>query len=511
MRTELKKRVIVLILTIDSIIAVLLFASCHGSVPAPTTEIPANSDLPASITETPANSDVPVPTTEIPGNTDVPVLLTDLSALIVCVNTATDNVSGDTGYWVKSASGEVVRSTDDAYADDDIQAAIGLGKYIIIDEGVYRLMTGIFLDDNMTITGRGMATTRLEAASNNISAIIIVNIVQQSGSGGFQGIRVMHGSTHITLENLLAENWRNEGIYFYNPPESAANTYSVVHACVSKDNGGHGFSSWWSHHIIWSDNYAENNGRANWGDSNGTIGGFYSHGASFQQYTGNSALGNNNGAGFWSSSATDSTYTGNIAEDNADSGFRMNGAQRTSVYGNISRDNNFCGVHVSNGGQGITIAANSITKNNRWGILITSGNNISITGNEISENGCNGINSDSTHLLVSGNFLYRNKGHSIWLNNTGDTYSTITGNEIVDPGYEAGGETDGINVAGSGNTITGNSVSFSDASWMRNCIRLESTANNNVVSGNTLHNQKNYLAIEDNGSNNIIVNNINQP
>jgi hypothetical protein len=43
---------------------------------------------------------------------------------VVGVNTATDDVAGDTGYWVKSGATGQLTATADAYAYDDIQAAI---------------------------------------------------------------------------------------------------------------------------------------------------------------------------------------------------------------------------------------------------------------------------------------------------------------------------------------------------------------------------------------------------
>lgn len=88
----------------------------------------------------------------------------------VGVNTATDDVPSSTGYWVKNGStGQIVRSTTDAYADDDINYTIGLlpasGGVIAFTSGSFPVVfTGaadhIILVDksNLTICGAGEAT-----------------------------------------------------------------------------------------------------------------------------------------------------------------------------------------------------------------------------------------------------------------------------------------------------------------------------------------------------------------
>ena len=96
---------------------------------------------------------------------------------LVGVNTADDDVPGDTGYWVKNRSGKVVRSTSDAYADDDIQWAIdnlsSAGGLVQLSEGTFRITDSINLSGNYKcIEGQGEGTVlRMAADGFNVFQI----------------------------------------------------------------------------------------------------------------------------------------------------------------------------------------------------------------------------------------------------------------------------------------------------------------------------------------------------
>jgi len=90
---------------------------------------------------------------------------TSTATYIVGVNTATDDVPDSTGYWVKKGStGEIVRSTTDANAEDDIQAAIdacnigdvyGGEGTVYLSKGTFSISATIYLRSRISLRGSG--------------------------------------------------------------------------------------------------------------------------------------------------------------------------------------------------------------------------------------------------------------------------------------------------------------------------------------------------------------------
>ena len=107
-------------------------------------------------------------------------LLTSSSAAeslyhIVGVNTASDDVTGSTGYWVKEGStGALVRATTDSSADDDIQWAIDQGANVVLSEGNFSFSNALVFRSGMQMRGQGKSGTTL-SLSTDITPLHIAN------------------------------------------------------------------------------------------------------------------------------------------------------------------------------------------------------------------------------------------------------------------------------------------------------------------------------------------------
>ncbi len=175
---------------------------------------------------------------------------------IVGVNSATDDVYGSTGYWVKQGSnGKLLESTSDNVADDDIQYAIDLvsGSYgtVHLTSGVFYISDNISVCQYLTLEGEGHVATTIYLAngSNNnmlispvaaLSQITIKDLILDANRTNqtSQG-RGIYFSTNATTGLIIRDIWvqcaYGESIYINNIGWSM-----TIDGCTVRDSGGTG-------------------------------------------------------------------------------------------------------------------------------------------------------------------------------------------------------------------------------------------------------------------------------
>jgi parallel beta-helix repeat protein len=155
----------------------------------------------------------------------------------------------------------------------------------------------------------------------------------------------------------------------------------------------------------------------------------------------------------------------------------------TNLYDNIIQGNhltaNRYGIELTgNSSAGNVVTDNVIQDNTAYGISL-SAHRTTVTGNDVSSNGTNGIyNYGYDDNVITGNHIYGNTGHGIALEEDADR-NTISGNTI------SANLLSGIRITGSNNNlVSGNNVYNNGASTSWDAIGISGDSDNNNISSN---------------------------
>jgi len=177
-------------------------------------------------------------------------------------------------------------------------------------------------------------------------------------------------------------------------------------------------------------------------------------------------------SGIWLTSSNNGVVSGNTIECSGYDGISLSGSNNNTVSGNNIHDVNVSGIHLINSD------SNTIDNNHciQSGILVQSGDENTISANQISDPPLYGINATGTTNTVSENSISGSGTYGIEI--TGDS-NTISGNSISGLGY-------GIIVNGSTSIVSGNNFQGTNYS-----IFLE-TSNSSTISGNCIMSSARY-------------------
>jgi len=187
--------------------------------------------------------------------------------------------------------------------------------------------------------------------------------------------------------------------------------------------------------------------------------------------------------------AEDVRLHGNIASDCRGKGIHVTG-DRITISGNQINDNGDNGIKISGGNDDSTIRGNTVIGNGGHGIKCSSCDNVVIQGNTVIDNGGDGIKCSSCDdSVIQGNTSLLNDDDGIDING-GSERNLVRGNTAN------GNSSDGIEVRGEDNTIRNNNANGNTD----NGISLLGESDENDVTHNVTND--NDIGIVDDGTDN---------
>ena len=421
---------------------------------------------------------------------------------VVGGNTATDDVPGSTGYWVKSGStGQVVRSTASP-ADDDIQYAITAlpsGGKVLCGAGIFPISVAIsIVTSNITLEGQG-ANTILRTDVPNVHTISVVGLV----GGHISNVTVRNLQVWGDAAHGVGNPLNGLGVAFtYVDDLLAENLY--VHDCISSgiyvNSGLRGVIS---HNVV--------TGCAFGGITLGAMTNTLVDGnTSYSNITG--WQGAYAGIQLLDASCVGVRIIGNTCYSNAHWGIFSNG-YHTTINSNFTYSNLQQGIVLNSPATDSIISGNRVLNNTGEGIRVEGltdlviGNNILYDENTppTQLSGIGVVN--CSRVTIVGNYAHRHKRVGIRISNT-SSYITITGNTCLNNGQNTDGEPYGIYLADTTySVVSGNTAGNSGAATQTHgIIEAGVTDYNSIVGNNVQGNATVGIAIV--GANTVVRSNI---
>lgn len=201
----------------------------------------------------------------------------------------------------------------------------------------------------------------------------------------------------------------------------------------------------------------------------------------------NNTVRDTGGSGIHMTSSRIGLVVGNTLERNGRNGMRVEGLTDSSVYDNRIADSALSGMQIGGADRHATYYGNDITGSGADGIDINGAEYLSLSGNTVRSNLEHGLHvATGKGLSLSGNTALENGKSGL----RGDTmtYTSLGGNV-------SRGNTNGINIAGSSNSVTGNNLR---GNTPYSGLSLGSA--NSVGIGNSMAGNANNLEITGSGS-----------
>lgn len=340
--------------------------------------------------------------------------------------------------------------------------ALGVvGGKVVLLEGTFNVTGAINVPSNCTLEGQGNGTVLQIPNAQNATFNVIQNSDRTNGNTGIfianlkiegnkanntAGTQIgvlFQRATLSTIQNVIIQNMRNQGIQFYSADNNmivgntvqmnaygifcvtAGNNNNTIMGNTIKSNTNEGISISIGDKNIIADNIVQTNG------------------------SGGIDAGNSNY----------NVITGNRCEGNTLYGIKVSG-DYNSVTGNVCQTNGSDGIYMSS--SNFNVLSGSICQaNNRHGIYLSDSSNNTIIGNSLIENSQITHNTNDNIILAgasNNNNVQSNTCRQGALTNKPKyginiSASTCTGNLVTNNDLTAGGATGTFSDAGTG-TIT---------------------------------------------------------